>query len=48
MLVLQVSGMMYRGLWHEHDYGNTVWMDKLEGAEGLGCGMYPVQLRMLC
>jgi hypothetical protein len=32
----------------EHGYRNTVRMDKLEGAEELGYGMYPVQLRMLC
>jgi hypothetical protein len=47
VLALQVDGMVPQGPRQEYDYRNTVRMDKLEGAEELGCGAYSVQLGML-
>jgi hypothetical protein len=47
VLTLQVDGMMSQGPRQEHGYRNTGRMDKSEGAEELGYGAYPFQLRLL-
>jgi hypothetical protein len=47
VLVLQVDGMVSQSSRQEHGYRYTGWLDKLEGAEELVYGAYPVQLRML-
>jgi hypothetical protein len=48
VLALQVDGVVFQGSRQEHGYRNTGRLDKLEGAEELGYGAYPVQLGMLC
>jgi hypothetical protein len=47
VLALQVDGMVSQDPRQEHRYTNTGRPDKLEGAEELGYGACPVQLRML-
>jgi hypothetical protein len=44
---LQVKFMAFQSLLLEHSSRNTRGMGKLEGAEELGCGAYPAQLKML-
>jgi len=44
---LQVNCTVSRSLLQEHGYRNTGGMGEWEGAEELGYGVYPAQLRML-
>jgi hypothetical protein len=45
VVALQVDGMVSQGPRQEHCYRNAGQMDKLEGAEELSYGAYPVQFR---
>jgi hypothetical protein len=45
--MLQVDGIMSTIPQQQHAYKNTRQMGKLEGAKGLGYGMYPAQFYML-
>jgi len=47
VLALQVNCTVSRSLLQDRGYRNTGGMGKLEGAQDLGYGAYPAQLRML-